>query len=144
MLSFKEFLAEAATSKYQERENAKISNLPARSLSNRWDIVATTHARSRAVERQSKRHPDDWEELHRRVTNHLEWKDTHPVDHEGVYFSKSLNHGYAISVDRKRKKIHIINVLDDGKHRATHAGDREVIMESMIIESVEYDVYYID
>ena len=147
MLSFKDYITENRIPKKtpeEEWENAKKSKLPTSSRVNGWDIVTTTHARSRAVERQDDKNPEEWEELHHRMTKHLDHKDNNPVDHKGVYFSKQLNHGYAVSVGHRKRKIHIINVLDNGKHRATHEGDREVIMESVVIDSIEYKVIFID
>lgn len=140
MLSFKEFLIEGKNpklSKDEERANARISKLKPTTI-NGWDITTSTHARSRAVEHHPTKGVISWEKLHGKVTKHL---NDNPDDtpHEGVYFSKSLNHGYAVAVDPTKKHIHLINVLETGRHRATHEGDREVIVESVVYAFIEVD-----
>lgn len=140
MLSFKQFLMEGKNPKLtpeQERANAKISKLKPTTI-NGWNITTSIHAKSRAVEHHPTKGVLSWEKLHGKVTKHL---NDNPDDtpHEGVYFSKSLNHGYAVSVTPQTKNIHLINVLETGHRRATHEGDREVIVESVVYDFIEVD-----
>lgn len=146
MKTFKEFLLliegkNPKLSPDQERANAKISKL-INTKSNGWSITASTHAKSRAVEHHPSKGVLSWDKLHNKVTKHLN-DDLDTADHTGVYFSKSLNHGYAVAVTRndptKPKNVHLINVLENGKHRATHEGDREVILESIVYNYYEID-----
>jgi hypothetical protein len=140
MLSFKEFLLlekKEELSKDDERALAKHSKLVSAKSGN-WYVHPTIHSQARAVQHHPDKDSTDWDKLHKKITDHLD-NDSDKNTHVGVYFSKSLNHGYVIKADHVKRRISVHTALPTGKNHNKYEDVRRVI-----VESVEYDVYYID
>ena len=111
--------------KSTEIQNFNKSNLKKSHTVNGWRVNPTVHAASQAMERRPGHTDNDWLELHKKMTDHINKNNVPAGDH--AFYSKSTRQGYIASVNHAVKKINIVTVLPMGHSRAKEGTGKHIV-----------------
>ena len=121
----------------EEIQNSKKSEARYPMSHGGWNVVTRIHAASQAHLRRPDFKKEDWQELHKKVLDHIKEKSVPNGEH--IFYSGKKRQGYVAEVNHEKKQLKVITTLDPGSSRVVRPNTGKHIVENIELQVFEID-----